>query len=591
MRRLFLAGSERVLDHRAELDRINVFPVPDGDTGTNLALTVRAMADAVASLEERSIARVATRLAEAGIESARGNSGMMLSHFFLGFAQGLGDRTRARSHDVARALRHAVRSLYQAVEDPVEGTLLTVIREASEEIQELGQNGWDLKVVAERLLAASRESLARTPELLPRLREAGVVDAGAKGFVRFLEGVVALIQGRSRGEAGFLSESAASLEAAGASEFSGSSGDSYRYCAEFLIRSESPPSREALATAVRTMGDSLIVTRADRLAKIHIHTDAPDDVRTALTRVAGAVERVKVQDMRARHDQRRRRLVRRTAIVTDTTCDLPTELLIENGITVVPLTVSFGDETFLDQIELSHQGFLERLTDPNQPHPTTSQPAPADLQRAYARALEDGDAVLGVFLAGALSGTFRQAKNAADRSPGEITVYDSRSASLGLGFRVLRAGELAADGASVNEIVAELDRLRPRSALFCTLDTLDYVRRSGRIGRAKAFLAGLLDLKPIVSLDDEGVLIPVDRVRGRDALIDRVTGLLEERIPRPYQRLRLGVVHVLCEDMAGMLSRRLAEHFEPDQLMVRPATGVLAAHAGPGAWAVVFQAE
>lgn len=581
-----------MLDHRAELNRINVFPVPDGDTGTNLAMTLRAMANAVAEFHDRSVTRVAHRLAEAGVEGARGNSGMMLSHFFLGFAQALGERGRAQSQDLGPALQDAVGSLYRAVEEPVEGTLLTVVREATDEVQEVCRNAGDLKQVAACMLESARASLARTPELLPQLRDAHVVDAGAKGFVRFLEGVVGLIEGAVPGDTRFLVDEIDMTEAAGASRFARGDGQGLRYCAEYLIRAEPPPPQAEMAAAVRKMGDSLIVTRASRLAKIHIHTDRPEDVERALSELGSRVERVKVEDMRAQHRARQERLRRTTAIVTDSTCDLPPELLIEHDITVVPLTVSFGERSYRDQVEITHEEFLSRLTDPEQPDPTTSQPTPADLERAYHRAAELADEVLGLFVAGALSGTLGQAQAVASRySEADVRADDSRTASLALGFQVLHAAELAAAGRDRQEIIAELDALRPNSGLLVTLDTLDYLRRSGRVGRAKAYLAGVFDLKPIVGLDQDGVLIPIDRVRGREALMERVVELLRERIPTRRCRLRLGVIHVACPDLAETLSARLEEEFGPDQMLVRPGTGVLAAHTGPGAWAVAYQVE
>ena len=565
-----------------------MFPVPDGDTGTNLSLTVRAMAQAVRGGAERSVSAVASRLAEAGVLGARGNSGMMLSHLFLGFSEGLEGRSRAGARELAAAIRWASRSLYQAVEAPVEGTILTVVRESSEVVDRLAGEVRDLRTLGERMLDAARSSLERTPQILPVLRDAGVVDAGAKGFVRLLEGMVGYLQGGPTAE---LPE-AAEYDASAVAGFQGTAGEVHRYCSEFILRGDPLPERHVLTGRVRGMGSSLIVNRTDSVAKIHIHTDEPSSVAQALAAVAPDVELVKAEDMRAQHHARRRAAGRHVALVTDSTCDLPPELVIEHEITVVPLTVMFGEEAYLDQIEIGYDEFLRRLTDPDAPHPTTSQPAPAHLLESYARAAEQADAVLGIFLSGALSGTLGQAQAAAARFEGAaVRAYDSRTASLGLGFQVLRAAELSAQGWQNEEITAELDRLRPRSGLLLTVDTLEYLKRSGRVGAARAFLAGLLDLKPILSLDLSGGIVPVERVRGRDALLPRVLELLHEHVPRERSWLRMGVAHVMAPDVAKELARRLEELFAPDQIVVRPAAGVLAAHTGPGAWGVFYQAE
>jgi DegV family protein with EDD domain len=577
--------------HRAELDRINVFPIPDGDTGTNLALSLRAIADALDGIEDSSVSSIAERIAEAGVLGARGNSGMMLAHYFLGFADGLEGRSRAGPEELTAAMCRATSSLYQAVDEPIEGTILTVVRESTEEIDRLAPQMPDLRDLARRLLQAAHASLKRTPELLPVLRQAKVVDAGAKGFVCFVEGMVSVIEGRTRPT--FAHVVAPQVpDAAAAAEYPDETGRAYRFCAEFVIRGHTLPERRQLAGAVRELGGSLIVNRASSVAKIHIHTDEPAEVESALAVLGGIVECVKAEDMRAQHRGRRLRATQQLTVLTDTTCDLPPELIIEHNITIVPLTVMFGDEAFLDQVDITQEEFLARLTDPRQPLPTTSQPAPAHFDEAYGRAAEHADEVLGVILSGALSGTLGQAQATAARfEDARISMHDSCTASLGLGMRVLRAAELAKEGRGVDEIVAELERLKGRSGLYITVDKLDYLQRSGRLGKAHAFVGNLFDLKPILSVDREGHVVPVDRVRHREALIPRVLELFADRIPAERTRLRMGVVHVLCRDVADELASELERRFAPDEILVRPATSVIAAHTGPGAWGVFYQAE
>jgi DegV family protein with EDD domain len=577
--------------HRAELDRINVFPIPDGDTGTNLALSLRAIADALDGVEDVSVSGMAGRIAEAGVLGARGNSGMMLAHYFLGFADGLGSRSRAGLEELTAAMCSATSSLYQAVDEPVEGTILTVVRESTEEVDRLAPQLPDLRELAKRLLQSARASLKRTPELLPMLRQAKVVDAGAKGFVCFVEGMVSLIEGRTRPT--FAHVVAPRVhDAAAAAEYPEETDRDYRFCAEFVVRGRTLPERRQLADAVRKLGGSLIVNRASSVAKIHIHTDEPSEVENALAVLGGIVECVKAEDMRAQHRGRRLRPTRQVTVLTDTTCDLPPELVIEHDITIVPLTVMFGDEAFLDQVDITQEEFLARLTDPAQPLATTSQPAPAHFDEAYGRAAEQADEVLGVMLSGALSGTLGQAQVAAGRfEDARVTIHDSCTASLGLGMRVLRAAELARQGHSADEIVAELERLKETSGLYITVDKLDYLKRSGRLGKAHAFVGNLFDLKPILSVDRKGHVVPVDRVRHREALIPRVLDLFAERIPVERTRLRMGVVHVLCRDVAELLASELDRRFAPDEILVRPATSVIAAHTGPGAWGVFYQAE
>ncbi len=551
------------------------------------------MSDAVRNSDDNSLSSMASRLAEAGVVAARGNSGMLFSHFFLGFAEGVEGVLQARAEQLTVALRIAVNSLYQAIEQPVEGTIITVVRELTEEAERIASHADDLVDFGRRLLSTARESLARTPDLLPVLREANVVDAGAKGFVHFLEGGIALLEeGSTNGRGTVRAMEIDAPNAVAEADFPEDSDRSFQYCTEIIVRGDPPPERAELASAVKPLGGSLIITRATTVAKIHIHTNEPDSVAAVLQELGSQVELVKVEDMRAQHRKLRARMRPKVVVVTDTTCDLPPDVIIDNEITLVPLTVIFGDEEYLDQVDIAHEEFIQRLVDPGQPHPTTSQPAPAHFQAAFQRAAEEADDVVAILVSGALSGTLRQGQAAASRfTSSNIHVFDSRTASLGLGFQVLKAAEMAREGRGASEIIEALSRIQLRSGIFVTVDTFEYLQRSGRVGRARAFLGELLDLKPVLGLDSSGAIKPVTKVRGREALRSRVVELVSEQIPENRNRLRIGVVHVMCPDVAEELRTALENELEPDETWVRPVTAVLAAHTGPGAWAVAYQVE
>lgn len=198
LRRAILAACRRGRAAKAELNRINVFPVPDRDTGTNLALTLDAIADGLSGAPERRVDRVASAAVRSAVVAARGNVGMMLSQFLLGFARGLEGRERATAGEFGEAFERGARALYASVETPVEGTIITVVRDCADEASGPLRPGGaaDFAEIMPRILATARESLARTPDLLPVLARAGVVDAGAMGFVEMIEGVAGLIDHR-----------------------------------------------------------------------------------------------------------------------------------------------------------------------------------------------------------------------------------------------------------------------------------------------------------------------------------------------------------------------------------------------------------
>ena len=577
LRRAILAAAEYVSAHRSELNRINVFPVPDGDTGTNLALTMRSVADAVRPLEDDGVGEVASVAAEASVMGARGNSGMLVAHFLSGFSRGLGQRLRVGTREIAAALDRGSEAVQDALDRPVEGTILTVVRETAEAARKTAERRQDLYDWLREVKAAAHSSLQRTRATLPALREAGVVDAGAKGFVHLLEGTLRYIEGRPVGEV-------ERGEARGPRRVEREEGEG-RWCTQIAVRGGAVPAEDDLRERLSGLGTSLLVVRAGDLAKVHIHADDPDAVAERLAPCGEIVSR-RVEDTTAPE------LERSVALVTDSSADLPRDWARAHGVEIVPLQLILGENAYRDGEEVGPEELLEVLRDPDGPVPTTSQAPPKAFADAYRRALDRGaDAVLGVFLSAAVSGTFGSA-GAAARSMDEATLelVDSRSGSLGLGLMVVRAAELLDAGWSMDDVIEELERIRDRSNLFFTVENLDALLRSGRVSRSRAWLGNLLGLKPILTLDREGNIVPMGRVRSREGARQR---MLEEtdRALEDVDRCRMGVVHAGIPDFATELAEEVRERYRPEDVFVQPLTAVLTAHLGPGAWGLCYQAE
>jgi DegV family protein with EDD domain len=588
LRRGFLAGAAYVGRQRAELDRINVFPVPDGDTGTNLTLTLRSISDALRNVRSDSFAEVAGVAAQAGVLAARGNSGMLFSRYLLGFSESVGRRLRVGPRDIADALSVAANSLHDVLENPREGTIITVARDLAAEARRRAHSRQDVYLWLRDLQAAAERSLQRTMELLPALRDAGVVDAGAKGFVSFFEGVLHYIDGHAPGDV--IAEAPLERTHGGdrpslyVAREAGVGADEGRYCTQIAVRGPDVPDTAEIRRVLRDMGTSTIVLRAGGVAKVHIHADAPESVRAVLEAYGEIVSEV-VEDTH---------LVgagRHVAVVTDSAADLPHEWAERHGVTVVPLQVIVGDRTYRDGIDLDSEGLKDILTTPGQPTPKTSQPAPSVFTDRFRTALDRGaEQLLGVFVSGALSGTYGSASTAMREFDVPTQAIDSKSGSLGVGLLVARAVELLDDGHDLEEVAAELRAVRDRSNIFLTVNTFEYLLRSGRVGRAKAWLGGLLDLKPILSLDDQGRVIKAGTARGTDALLEQVIELIEQRLSGAT-RYRLGVAHFAAPDVADKLVRELETRFDPVEILQGPTTASLAVHTGPGAWAVAYQVE
>jgi fatty acid kinase/fatty acid kinase fatty acid binding subunit len=583
-----VAAADWVAAGREEINRINVFPVPDGDTGTNFSLTLRAVADALRALVDASLPETARTLSRAAVLGARGNSGMMLAHFLLGFTDSLGDRVVATANDVARAIRVGADRLYQSLDDPREGTILTVARDAAVAAEPAGASG-DIEVLMRKLLQEGEAALARTPDLMAVLKEAGVVDAGGKGFVRMLEGVVRYIDG----------DPALSVEAPieldldepmPAALVDVSVERDFQFCTEVLIRGDHLPAANEVRSAMHAFGGSIVVAVAGDILKIHVHTDTPEAVFSYAARW-GRVDTTKAQDMRVQHRRLAHTERRPVGVVTDSSADLPDGVLDRHRITLVPLQVVFGSATFRDRVELKPEEFYRRLRVAPE-LPTTSQPSPAEFIQAFRDVAQEADEVVAVLLGSGLSGTYNAAQ-AAVRAAGleGIHLVDSLSASFGVGLLALRAAELAESGWSGKRIAQELVRVRAQSGMLLTVDRYDNLLRSGRISRGKAWLAGMLDLKPILSLDPEGRVVPVERVRGREQVEGRILDWLSRRLtPRP-QVVRFGIAHAEAPEVAQRIQATLVSQYRPRDCFVALATGVLGTHVGPGAWGIFYQIE
>ncbi|HEU5049671.1 MAG TPA: DegV family protein, partial [Gemmatimonadales bacterium] len=507
-------------------------------------------------------------------------------HFLLGFSEGIGERTTADAREIAAAIRRGADQLYASLDDPREGTILTVAREAAAAAERAARETEDISDFMRAMLREGEVALARTPELMAALREAGVVDAGGMGFVRMLEGVVRCIQG----DPILPAESLPSPEYAPAAFAEIAVERDFQYCTEVLVRGEALPPANDVRSAMHAFGGSIVVAAVGDVLKIHVHTDTPEAVFGFAARW-GRVDTTKAEDMRAQHRRLGHDDRRPVSVVTDSSADLPDSVLDRHHIALVPLQVIWGGETFRDRVQLKPEEFYRRLRTSRE-LPTTSQPSPADFVRVFRDARQEAHDVIAVLLSAALSGTF-QSGQAAVRAAllDRIHLVDSRSASLGLGLLALRAAELSESGMPAAEIVAELEHIREQSGMLLTVDRYDNLIRSGRVSRGKAWLGGMLDVKPILTLDPSGRVIPLDRVRGRENLVPRVLSLLERRLtPRP-RAVRFGVVHTDAPEVAERVRTALVAAYQPRDCFVTLATGVLGTHVGPGAWAIFYQVE
>lgn len=300
LRDAFLSAANMIQDQRQAVDALNVFPVPDGDTGTNMSMTI---GNAVRELEKlpdtTAVSRTADVAASALLRGARGNSGVILSLLFRGFSKGLREKQEAGPADFAAALDQGVKAAYKAVMKPTEGTILTVARLAAQRAAELAEEVTDDRVFWNGVLEAAKAALETTPELLPVLKKAGVVDAGGKGFVVVLEGMNHIFQG---GELSAVpSSESKEAPAPVLAEFDTTGGFdgqiTFTYCTEFIVNRDSQKDVVSLRAYLESIGDCVVVVDDEEIIKVHVHTDNPGNALQAALGY-GSLTRVKIDNMR-----------------------------------------------------------------------------------------------------------------------------------------------------------------------------------------------------------------------------------------------------------------------------------------------------
>ena len=305
LRDAIMSAANNLTNNRKQIDDLNVFPVPDGDTGTNMSMTLANSARELEKLAGVSAGKVASVNASALLRGARGNSGVITSLLFRGFAKGLDGAEYATAENIAAAFALGVEAAYKAVMKPTEGTILTVARIASEYAAAALNEGKDALGVFEAAIEGAKKALAETPELLPTLKKAGVVDAGGKGFVTILEGMLSvfkdgvIIRSEATAEAEPASDSG-SVNAAGEYE----TEITFTYCTEFIVNRDPECKKEPheLRAYLESIGDCVVVVDDEEIIKVHVHTDHPGNaIENGLT--FGQLVHLKIENMRDQHER------------------------------------------------------------------------------------------------------------------------------------------------------------------------------------------------------------------------------------------------------------------------------------------------
>ena len=300
--KMFLGGAKNLEANKEWINELNVFPVPDGDTGTNMTLTITSAAKEVASLENPEMEPLCKAISSGSLRGARGNSGVILSQLLRGFTKGIKKHDEIDAPLLAEAFEKAVETAYKAVMKPKEGTILTVARGMAEKASELATEGMELEEMMEAIVAEGDAVLARTPEMLPVLKEAGVVDSGGQGLMQVMKGALDVFKGK---EIEYTVEEQKSAKAAAEAQPE-EKEIKFGYCTEFIIMLDKPMSPETeheFKEFLMSIGDSIVLVADEDIVKVHVHTNDPGKaISRALT--YGSLTRIKIDNMREEHQEK-----------------------------------------------------------------------------------------------------------------------------------------------------------------------------------------------------------------------------------------------------------------------------------------------
>jgi DegV family protein with EDD domain len=568
----FAAGGESLINNRAYLNKINVFPVADSDTGTNLATTIHSILNE--ARPSSSLQATVRSISDSALIGARGNSGIIFAQYLVGLSLELEESSKVSLQRFALSAQKAVNHVYDSLADPVEGTILTVMREWSEALKLHSQKNSDFCTVLKAAFKEAEKALLDTPNKLAILQKSGVVDAGAQGFVNFLEGIIKFISEGDLRKNRIISDLP---EVEKIKNEHNLSDANFRYCAEAIL-SDSEMSLADFKDKFKNYGDSLIVAGSPKKLHVHIHTNQPDKFFYE-TKDFAKIDQIKIDDMHMQYQVSHKRKYP-LGIITDSGCDLPAEIYEKYQIQQISFGINFGDNIFLDNKTLKSEQFYQMLRS-EKVHPVSSQPSPKVLENMYDLMSDSFEKTYSIHLSKELSGLFNSAQKIAENYS-NISSINSKHLSVSEGLLVLRLARAIEAGKTAEEIDKLIPEWIEKTHILTDVQTLKYLVRGGRISPLKGLIAKILNLKPIVTVDKNGKGAAVGKSFSRNQSFSKICAELE-KISQANDIWEYAIVHAEAPQRAEKYAEKLTEMFQKKPAYIMPISPVIGVHNGIGA--------
>lgn len=530
--RLFSSGAKEVIKNRDELNKINVFPVADGDTGINLAVTLNSAMEF--TQVNHSFSETSSSMADAIISGARGNSGIIFAQYILGIAQGAQGKERIHFKEFIDISKNSSNELYKVISNPVEGTILTVIKIWTDYLRTNIDKFKSFEDMFATSMDIAKVALNNTTNQLEILKQYNLVDSGGNGFVYFLEGMKNQILKMQDGDKGSIDLDSRLVNID--KYFSDNKYDHIeyknieknRYCCECMI-SGMKQSCEALKNELEDLGDSIICVENTSRCHIHIHSSKPEMVFEMISKF-GSVKMPKIEDMQIQRDLFEKK--ERIAVVTDSIADIPASLLDKYRIHVIPLNIQIGESTFIDGLGISKDKVYMEMKN-NQLYPSSSMPNDAQIMEKFEFLKNHYESIIAITVSSKLSGVYDAFRKAADKLKNQnynIKIIDSRLNSAAQGLLVIKTAELVEQGRDFETVIDAAKALSEKIEIYVALNTIKNAYKSGRIPRKLANIGSWIKLKAMISLDSKGNGTAPFLAMSRDSLIDKICKIVKFKV-------------------------------------------------------------
>ncbi|MGL4677467.1 MAG: DegV family protein [Brevinema sp.] len=579
-----LSGSKKMIEHQEEINSINVFPVPDGDTGSNLAATATSII--YNSTETDCVQTVASSIGEAALDGARGNSGVIFAQFLYGISMEIKDVASINTQMFADIIKKASDYVYKAIPSPKEGTIITVIREWADYIQKNSQKYNDFENLFTHAEKKIQEALARTTEQLEALKLAKVVDAGAKGFVLFVEGMRETIKNRAFSredhDMEHLLMADYDLPMAEAEILTEESLHN-RYCTETCIAGENI-SREDVLQVLEEDSDSIVIAGGEKKLRLHFHTNHPAEMFGKL-RKFGNFTFQKVEDMRLQYNVTHHRKAP-IAFVVDSGVTLTAEFMEENQIHFLPAHIEIDGVSYQDNRTITLDIFRNIVTEKN-PVVKTSQVSPKNYADLFGYLSHYYESIIVLSMGSGVSGTYNSALQGKQlvqsKTDIKIDIIDSCHLASAAGAMAHVIAQNIKEGVAHDDIVQGIYKDLPNTKNYINFHTIDHLIRSGRLGAFKGGVIKALGLAPVLEMKDGKPAI-TGKAFGFKKAIQKSLDAIQKQF-KNYKGVKgYTLSHTfLDEEIKTFYLQKLEEIFGKAPFEVSIASPCLGNHVGMGA--------